>query len=139
MSTDSDEDTNAQKVIKNIHEIYVEGKESLCSIAQDIGLSVFSPRRKVSTMIIGNHSAGKSSFINWYVEDNIQRTGVAIETQGFTFVTSGTKRTSAPIKGESTIMLFPYLKQMKQRFGKPLVENLTTSVTTSKAKSFHLV
>ena len=33
-------------------------------------------------MLIGNHSAGKSSFINWYIEEHIQRTGVAIETQG---------------------------------------------------------
>ena len=40
----------------------------------------------------GNHSAGKSSFINWYIEETIQRTGVAIETQGFTLVTSGKRR-----------------------------------------------
>ena len=33
-------------------------------------------------MIIGNHSAGKSSFINWYIEEHVQRAGVAIETQG---------------------------------------------------------
>jgi hypothetical protein len=26
----------------------------------------------------GNHSAGKSSFINWYVEEHVQRTGVSI-------------------------------------------------------------
>jgi ribosome biogenesis GTPase A len=44
-------------------------------------------RRRV--MIVGNHSAGKSSFINWYIGENIQKTGVAIETRGFTFVTSG--------------------------------------------------
>ena len=25
---------------------------------------------------------GKSSLVNWYIEDNVQRTGVAIETQG---------------------------------------------------------
>lgn len=42
-----------------------------------------------SVLIIGNHSAGKSSFINWYIGEDIQRTGVAIETRGFTFVTSG--------------------------------------------------
>ena len=42
----------------------------------------------------GNHSAGKSSFINWYVEEHIQKTGVAIETQGFTFITSGRRRES---------------------------------------------
>lgn len=30
-------------------------------------------------MIVGNHSAGKSSFINWYIGEQIQKTGVAIE------------------------------------------------------------
>ena len=73
------------------------------------------------------------------MEDPIQRTGVAIETQGFTFVTHGSKRTTAPIKGESTIMLFPYLKELKSRFGKALIENLTTSVSTSQAKKFKMV
>ncbi len=34
----------------------------------------------------GNHSAGKSSFINWYVEEHVQRTGVAIETHGFSVI-----------------------------------------------------
>jgi hypothetical protein len=40
-------------------------------------------------MIIGNHSAGKSSFINWYIAESVQTTGVAIETRGFTYVTVG--------------------------------------------------
>ena len=31
-------------------------------------------------MIIGNHSAGKSSFINWYVEEDIQKSKTSIET-----------------------------------------------------------
>jgi len=41
-----------------------------------------APNKKISILLIGNHSAGKSSLINWYIEDNVQRTGVAIETQG---------------------------------------------------------
>ena len=43
---------------------------------------MLAPRKKVTVMIIGNHSAGKSSFINWYIEEHVQRAGVAIETQG---------------------------------------------------------
>jgi len=34
-----------------------------------------------------------------YVEEHVQRTGVAIETQGFTFVTSGRKRESLTVSG----------------------------------------
>jgi putative ribosome biogenesis GTPase RsgA len=40
------------------------------------------PRKRVTVMLIGNHSAGKSSFINWYAGEDIQKTGVAIETRG---------------------------------------------------------
>jgi len=32
-----------------------------------------------------------------YVEEHIQKTGVAIETQGFTFITSGRKRESLTV------------------------------------------
>ena len=46
--------------------------------------STACPRRLVHFYIVicnwnlGNHSAGKSSFINWYIEEHVQRTGVAI-------------------------------------------------------------
>lgn len=33
-----------------------------------------------------------------YVEEHIQKTGVAIETQGFTFITSGRKRESLTVR-----------------------------------------
>lgn len=38
-----------------------------------------------------------SFFLNRYVEEHIQRTGVAIETQGFSFITSGRKRESLTV------------------------------------------
>jgi hypothetical protein len=62
---------------------------SLQAIAESslLGLKLMKPGKKVSVMIVGNHSAGKSSFINWYTGDSTQKTGVAIETRGFTFVT----------------------------------------------------
>ena len=92
-------------------------------------------------MIVGNHSAGKSSFINWYIGEGIQKTvsanltqcmlhacqslgahaacmpiigrslhtghaqGVAIETRGFTFVTSGKKRET--LTGDATVSQMP--------------------------------
>ena len=62
----------------------------------------------------GNHSAGKSSFINWYIEEHVQRTGVAIETQGFSFVTSGKKRES--LTGNATLHLYPHFKPLAQVF-----------------------
>jgi len=38
----------------------------LIHIAASVGLALLAPRKKISVMLIGNHSAGKSSFINWY-------------------------------------------------------------------------
>ncbi|KAK3773114.1 hypothetical protein RRG08_016217 [Elysia crispata] len=47
-----------------------------------------------------------------YVEEHVQRTGVAIETQGFTVVTSGRKRES--LTGNATMHLYPYLEPLRQ-------------------------
>lgn len=57
-----------------------------------VDLTILPPRKKITVLLIGNHSAGKSSFINWYIEEHVQKTGVAIETQGFTLITSGKRR-----------------------------------------------
>ena len=71
-----------EKILKEIHNIYTDPKDGLIMIAKDVGLDLLAPRKKINVLLIGNHSAGKSSFINWYVEETVQKTGVAIETQG---------------------------------------------------------
>uniref|UniRef100_A0A8D0GSS8 Dynamin N-terminal domain-containing protein n=1 Tax=Sphenodon punctatus TaxID=8508 RepID=A0A8D0GSS8_SPHPU len=91
--------------------------------------------RKVTIMVMGNHSAGKSSFINWYIEEHVQRTGVAIETQGFTFITSGKKRES--LTGNATLHLYPHFQALQDFRGVP--EYLSTEICTSKQKQFPLV
>ncbi|CBY36947.1 unnamed protein product, partial [Oikopleura dioica] len=78
-----------EKILRECHEIYTEGEDCLTNVADLLGEKLLAPRKKITVMLMGNHSAGKSSFINWYINENIQRTGVAIETQGFTIVTSG--------------------------------------------------
>jgi len=75
---------------------------------QICGVSKWVRPKKTASMLIGNHSAGKSTFINWYIEEHIQRTGVAIETQGFTVVSSGKKRET--LSGNATIHLYPEYK-----------------------------
>lgn len=133
-------DNHASAIMKQVHELYTQPDEGVVALARSVGIStIHPPRRKVNVLVIGNHSAGKSSFINWYIEDDVQRTGVAIETQGFTFVTSGSKKTLAPIKGDSTVMLYPHLEPLKAKFGKPLVENLQTCVSVSTKRSFPMV
>jgi hypothetical protein len=132
-------DSNAVGIMNDVHALYTSGDHALLTLARSVGLVVHAPRRKVNVLIIGNHSAGKSSFINWYIDDHVQRTGVAIETQGFTIVTNGTRKTLAPIKGDSTVMMYPHLASLKDKFGKPLVENLSTCVSTSTKRHFAMV
>lgn len=38
----------------------------LVKIASSLGVRLLPPRKKIIVMIMGNHSAGKSSFINWW-------------------------------------------------------------------------
>uniref|UniRef100_A0A8C6KBW4 Si:ch211-11k18.4 n=1 Tax=Nothobranchius furzeri TaxID=105023 RepID=A0A8C6KBW4_NOTFU len=105
------------------------------TIAESVGVKLLPPRKKITVMLMGNHSAGKSSFINWYVEEHIQRTGVAIETQGFSFITSGRKRES--LTGNATLHLYPHFKPLQEFKG--VTEYLSTEICTSRQKRFSLV
>ena len=71
-----------EQIVNEIETIYHHPETGLTNIGQCLGLSIMAPNKKISVLLIGNHSAGKSSLVNWYIEDNVQRTGVAIETQG---------------------------------------------------------
>ncbi len=133
------EEDAARRVMDAIHKLYMDPEDGICVLARRVGLMIHAPRRKVNVLIVGNHSAGKSSFINWYIDDRIQHTGVAIETQGFTMVTNGQKKTLAPIKGESSVLMYPFLLPLKEQFGKSLVENLNTVVSTSTSRQFPMV
>lgn len=61
-------------------------------------------------MILGNHSSGKSSFINWYVQDYIQKTSVAIETVEISLVMHGAKHSE--LSGINTTKQMPFLKDL---------------------------
>ena len=39
----------------------------LIVLGEKVGLTLVAPRKKITVLLIGNHSAGKSSFINWCV------------------------------------------------------------------------
>ena len=95
-------------------------------ICSKLGLSCIAPRQKINVMIVGNHSAGKSSYINWYVGEHVQSTAVAIETQGFTFCTSGKKRDT--LKGQATMVLFQHLQEELNQFAPAIYNGLATEV-----------
>ena len=54
-----------ERILRECHTLYTDGEKGLVSIAQQLGLMLLAPRKKISIMLIGNHSAGKSTFINW--------------------------------------------------------------------------
>lgn len=124
-----------ERILKECHTLYTDAEHGLVSIADSLGLKLLAPRKKITIMLIGNHSAGKSSFINWYIEEHVQRTGVAIETQGFSFVTSGRRRES--LTGNATLHLYPHFKPLQAMPG--VIDYLSTEISTSKQKKFPLV
>lgn len=127
--------TPSERILKECHSLYVDSEHGLVKIANCLGVRLLPPRKKIIVMIMGNHSAGKSSFINWYVEEHIQKTGVAIETQGFTFITSGRKRES--LTGNATLHLYPHFRPLLEFKG--ALDYLSAEISTSKQKKFSLV
>lgn len=60
-----------ERILRDCHNIYTDAENGLCHIAKDVGIELLAPRKKINIMLIGNHSAGKSSFINWYIEETV--------------------------------------------------------------------
>ncbi|XP_074494178.1 uncharacterized protein LOC141769223 [Sebastes fasciatus] len=127
--------TPSERILKECHTLYVDSENGLVKIASSLGVRLLPPRKKIIVMIMGNHSAGKSSFINWYAEEHIQKAGVAIETQGFTFITSGRKRES--LTGNATLHLYPHFRPLLEFKG--VMDYLSAEISTSKQKKFSLV
>ena len=142
--------SSTERILRRIHDLYEKGlvhpdgtekdagSVGILEIAADPLLrltDVHKPRKKVNVMIIGNHSAGKSSFINWYIGEDVQTTGVAIETRGFTYVTSGRKRET--LKGDATFAFYDHIDGLAQFKG--ITENVFTEISTSKSKNFACV
>jgi GTPase SAR1 family protein len=50
-------------------------------------------RRQPQVLLLGNHSSGKSTFVNYLLNDEVQNTGVAPTDDGFTIITHGTTAT----------------------------------------------
>ncbi|EKX44238.1 hypothetical protein GUITHDRAFT_109697 [Guillardia theta CCMP2712] len=93
------------------------------------------PRDRITCLLIGNHSAGKSSFTNWYIGEKIQKESVAIETAGITMIRRGKQRTTW--RGPQTMSAFPHIQGLKKIEG--VTDFLTTEFSTSEEKNFPLV
>ncbi len=123
-----------RSIMDRVNDEFVK-PDGLDEVCQSLGLEHQAPRNKISVLIFGNHSAGKSSFINWYVGEKVQTESMAMETSGFTFVTSGKKR--ATFRGAATIRHFPFIKGIEAFTG--VQEYLTTEVVPSTLRNFPFV
>lgn len=80
----------------------------LLHIAQQSHSSLTAPREFTSVAVIGNHSAGKSSFINWAFGSSVQPTGMAVTTTGFTAFRAGRKR--MVLRGAAALRELPHVR-----------------------------
>ena len=135
--------TKQLKTSQNLEEI---GRDELFQLnlesSQDnIPKMISRPSKNLTVLVIGNHSAGKSSFINWYVEEKVQNTGIAIETSHFTMVKFGDKKVE--IQSEGTLALYPFLREIMKRSRKEVYgkffSNLTTKTCTNKVKNIEKI
>jgi len=81
-----------QDLEKRVHEIQ---RNTLMPVAQSTGYQVsahfFRTPHRPSVLFLGNHSSGKSSFINYLIGHDVQKTGLAPTDDGFTIITYGEK------------------------------------------------
>ena len=122
--------TKVENVLEDIASIYTQESYGLLSISKLKSIQkvlkrkVFLPEKKVIVLIIGGHSTGKSSFVNWYFGDNIQKVSAAIETSKITFITTGRKRQT--FDGNTTLKIFDFLESYKN------IPNFVNNLQTEK-------
>ena len=135
----------SSKSIQNLEEI---GRDELFKVDLLSSCSEFShngiitrPGKKSTVLVIGNHSAGKSSFINWYIGEKIQNTGIAVETSHFTIITYGEKTNE--LRSEGTLGMYPFLREIMNRNLKEVYgtffANLNTKISSKKNNLFQFV
>ena len=79
-------------------------------------------RRPPQVLLLGNHSSGKSTFVNYLLGDDVQSTGVAPTDDGFTIITYGataTERDGAAVVSNPDL---PY--EGLRHFGGQLVSHI---------------
>ncbi len=146
---EEDEQNLSQELLRNVVQLYqgnTDNKElkGIVQISRELkeltgGRYDFvkvAPRNRLTVMIIGNHSSGKSSFINWYTGDALRETGQAILTNTITIVSHGKRRHT--LQSEGTIDSHPHLASLEKKFPN-LMPWLFTQFSTSTKNAFQLI
>lgn len=112
-----------------------EAERAFRTLGEPKKVVVQKPKKKVNVVLVGNHSAGKSSFINWYVGEELMKSGVAIETKNITFVVYGKRRET--FKGPASLRLLPHLQDLTKISNTE--HHLVTEVSASRSRQFGAV
>jgi predicted GTPase len=56
-----------EKILTDCYNLYNDTNIGLVNVGKQVGIKLTSCRKRLNILLIGNHSAGKSSFINWYI------------------------------------------------------------------------
>ncbi len=84
---------------------------------------------KPSVILLGNHSSGKSTFINYLLGDSLQKTGVAPTDDGFTLITAGETNEESRGPGAIERRDFPFVGMDK--LGPGFLSRLRVKARTS--------
>jgi ribosome biogenesis GTPase A len=147
MSPKVDFATQNNKIIQSIRKLYADpdmqsqGLLTHLQTVKSLGASnpeldrVLQPPERITVLLIGNHSAGKSSFVNWYVGEEILKAGVSVTTTGLQFVRRG--KHSTVLLGEQTLETFPFLRHVPD--AESLSKYMTTHISPSNERLFPVV
>lgn len=103
---------------------------NLKNVAKGLFLNISKTiSKKIRVLIIGNCSSGKSTFINWYIQEHVQKTGYEHETNQFTLITSGNY--VSEFNGDVSVKSYEFLKTISQR-NRNFKNNLCTKMYVSK-------
>lgn len=96
--------------------------------------AILTPRRRVTVLILGNHSASKSSFVNFFFGEKVQAVSVAVESKGVTIVRCGSE--TQEVQGEGALIENAHIAAVAGRLGggdrEAFIENLSLSVIGRK-------
>ncbi len=109
------------KLEQKVQSLY---EKILTPISERLGFDL--PQKKISgfptVLFLGNHSSGKSTFINFLLGAELQKTGLAPTDDGFTIITHGDKRDE--FDGQTVVTHPDLAYEPLQRFGPAFLARL---------------
>ncbi|KAI8855059.1 hypothetical protein BC829DRAFT_379126 [Chytridium lagenaria] len=133
-----------QKILEDVFDFYQSSSEhdGILDIARTYGLDAIPPKKKIWVLLLGNHSAGKSSYINWQAINNrfyfnYQVTSLCANAASLTYHSALSGKRRETLRGQATIRYFDCLKDLATYKG--VMPFLSTEIVTSRSKNFSMV